>query len=207
MRAASPGRRGGIARTASGAARAGLGARAFGVALVAMVAVVLAGCSGGLILANGPLVLPSPPVATAAPSHSPDPVPIVLPRDDGPHDRLTEWWYYTGHLVTADGRHFGFEGVIFRAERGDVPVTWASHLALTDEGGNRFSYAQRSEIGPQVDRSPRDAAGAPTGFDLAIAGSPGHIPWEVAGSGGQDVIHAAATDAEASTAFRLDLAL
>ena len=34
-----------------------------------------------------------------------DPVPIVLPRDDGPHDRLTEWWYYTGHLVggTDDG--------------------------------------------------------------------------------------------------------
>ena len=35
---------------------------------------------------------PPPPVAVA------DPLPVVLPRDDGPHDRLTEWWYYTGHL-------------------------------------------------------------------------------------------------------------
>ena len=31
------------------------------------------------------------------------------------------------------GRRFGFEFVIFRAERGAFPVTWASHLALTDE--------------------------------------------------------------------------
>ena len=30
---------------------------------------------------------------------SADPLPVVLPRDDGPHDRLTEWWYYTGHLA------------------------------------------------------------------------------------------------------------
>ena len=75
------------------------------------------------------------------------------PRDDGPHDRLTEWWYYTGHLRADDGRRFGFEFVIFRAERGAFPVTWASHLALTDETGRRFLYDQRSEVGPQVDRS------------------------------------------------------
>ena len=65
----------------------------------------------------------------------PDPQPIVLPADDAPHDRLTEWWYYTGHLRTSDGRRFGFEFVIFRAERGGLPVSWASHLAITDETG------------------------------------------------------------------------
>ena len=37
---------------------------------------------------------------------------------------------------SADGRRFGFEFVIFRAERGAFPVTWASHLALTDETGD-----------------------------------------------------------------------
>ena len=74
----------------------------------------------------------------------------MLPADDAPHDRLTEWWYDTGHLRAADGRRFGFEYVVFRAERGGFPVSWASHLALTDESGRTFSYAQRSEIGPQV---------------------------------------------------------
>ena len=83
---------------------------------------------------------------------------MVLPRDDGPHDRLSEWWYYTGHLdgTAGDGtkRKLGFEYVIFRAERGGFPTAWASHLAITDETGDRFLYGQRLEVGEQVDRSP-----------------------------------------------------
>ena len=116
------------------------------VAAVAVLVVIpLAGCSG-LVLANPPL--PVPPIATAAPTPVAiaDPVPILFPRDDGPHHRLTEWWYYTGHLATADGRHFGFEAVVFRAERGDVPVTWASHLALTDETDKHQYEALKYEI-------------------------------------------------------------
>ena len=111
-------------------------------ALIAAAAVV-AGCvaSGSPILANPPAPRPSIAPPSAAPSPPADPLPIVLPRDDGPHDRLTEWWYYTGHLVggTDDGRgrdrRFGFEFVIFRAERGSFPTAWASHLAITDETG------------------------------------------------------------------------
>ncbi|HSL97871.1 MAG TPA: lipocalin-like domain-containing protein [Candidatus Deferrimicrobiaceae bacterium] len=178
--------------------------------LVAVLAIALSGCTDGPILANPPQVFPTPVPATPAPSRPADPKPVVLPRDDGPHDRLTEWWYYTGHLATADGRRFGFEAVIFRAERGDVPVTWASHLALTDENGQRFLYGQRSEIGPQVDRSPRDATGAPTGFDLAVGGptspglggaiDPAAAPWRLAGSNGSDRIEAALSPAEAGLA-------
>ena len=106
-----------------------------------------------------------------------------------PHDRLTEWWYYTGHLTAEDGRHFGFEFVIFRAERGTFPVTWASHLALTDEGGGRFLYDQRSEIGPQV-----DVAEGGDGFNLAIRGSDDNgipstsEPWRMSGSSGRDAL-------------------
>jgi predicted secreted hydrolase len=187
------------------------------VAVGAVLAVALAGCGGTPILANPPLVVAAPPTATPRTSDPPDPVPIIFPRDDGPHDRLTEWWYDTGHLSTADGHHFGFEFVIFRAERGDVPVTWASHLALTDESGNRFAYAQRSQIGPAVDRSPVDAAGNPTGFGLAIAGqdledptAPGGTPWAMAGSGGHDHLTAGLSPVEAAGAglpFGLDLAL
>ena len=127
------------------------------VAAVGILAALLAGCGGGPLLANPPA---QRPVATPPPKPSPvvvmDPQPVVLPRDDGPHARLTEWWYYTGHLVDEKGGRWGFEYVIFRAERGRLPVGWASHLALTDEAQARFMYAQRNEIGPQVDRSGDD---------------------------------------------------
>jgi predicted secreted hydrolase len=177
------------------------------------IAIVLsiAGCGGAPILANEPLAFPSPVPPTAAPPRPADPIPVELPRDDGPHDRLTEWWYYTGHLTAADGRRFGFEAVVFRAERGAVPAAWASHLALTDEAGRRFLYAQRSEIGTQVDHSPRDAAGTPTGFDLQVSGlSPALIaagappaattPWRLAGAAGMDRIEAALSPEEAAAA-------
>ena len=155
------------------------------------------------MLANPPAARP---VVTPGPSATPrpaDPQPVVLPRDDGPHDRLTEWWYVTGHLRTADGQAFGFEDVVFRAERGGFPVSWASHLALTDETGDAFHYAQRSEVGPQVDRSPRDPAGAPTGYAFVVAGldpetlaPPTGTPWAMAGSGGRDTLTALASGDE-----------
>ena len=192
--------------------------------LALVVAQVAAACTTP-ILANQPISFPSPPSPTAAPPRAPDPIAINLPRDDGPHDRLTEWWYYTGHLHAADGRKFGFEAVVFRAERGSVPPAWAAHLALTQEPvgllqGPAFYYAQRSEIGPQVDHSPRSPTGAPTGFDLQIGGlSPSLIssgapasavPWRLAGSGGTDQIEAAlapeeAAQAGASFGLHLDL--
>ena len=171
--------------------------------LALLLAVVLAACSGP-VLANPPAARPSAAVRTPAPSAPADPRPVVLPRDDGPHDRLTEWWYYTGHLAAADGRAFGFEYVVFRAERGSFPVSWASHLAITDESGGRFAFGQRSEIGPQVDHSPRDGSGTPTGFALAVVGSGASgqpasslVPWTVAGSGGNDSLAASVGPAEA----------
>jgi len=192
-------------------------ARALRWLLVTTLAVVLAACSGP-ILANPPLLEVAPSAAPATPAPPPDPVAVSFPRDDGPHDRLTEWWYYTGHLVAADGRRFGFEAVVFRAERGAAPTAWASHLALTDESGRRFLYAQRAEIGGQVDASPRGADGSPTGFDLRLGGLPlenGEYPpdsttWRLAGSGGIDTIDAVLTSAEAAAAgapFGLQLSL
>ena len=122
------------------------------VALMVVAGLVLAACSPeGRLLGTDPTPRPALPTAAASPTPPRDPLPISFPRDEAPHDRLTEWWYYTGHLQAASGQRFGFEFVIFRAERGSFPVSWASHLALTDESGRRFVYDQRSEIGPQVD--------------------------------------------------------
>jgi predicted secreted hydrolase len=196
-----------------------LGRRTRWLAVVVAGALLVVGCTTP-ILANDPIVFPSPPAPSAAPPHAPDPIPISLPRDDGPHDRLTEWWYYTGHLQTQAGRRFGFEAVVFRAERGSVPAAWAAHLALTDEQAGAFHYAQRSEIGPEVDHSPRDASGAPTGFDLQVRGlsptlvlagaPPLATPWRLAGGNGTDHIEAALTPDEAAASgaaftLRLDL--
>jgi predicted secreted hydrolase len=189
---------------------------AIAITLVAAVA----GCGGAPILANPPQTFPSPEVTTAPAAPPADPIPLAFPRDDGPHDRLTEWWYYTGHLRTAEGRRFGFEAVIFRAERSTVPTAWASHLALTDEQGNTFSYAQRSELGLQVDRSPRGGDAAPIGFDLSIGapslapiggeGPASATPWHLSGIGGVHDIEAAVAPQEATpvgATFGLDLQL
>jgi len=175
--------------------------------LAAAAAVLVVACCGKApILANPALVLPVPPTAASTPSQVQDPVAIQLPRDDAPHDRLTEWWYYTGHLVATDGRHFGFEAVIFRAERGSVPTTWASHLALTDESGSRFLYAQRSQVGGPVALQQR-VLGGPTGFDLSVTGfdpsDPSSLlqaPWRLAGGAGDDKITAVLSSKEAAAA-------
>ncbi len=179
------------------------------VALLVLI-VLLGACTGGggtPILANPTAPRPSIAPPTASPAAIVDPQPIELPRDDGPHGRLTEWWYYTGHLGTADGGRYGFEYVIFRAERGAFPTSWAAHLALTDETGDRFGYAQRMEVGPQVDRSPRDGTGQPAGFDLSMSGidpsrpeTVGRSPWTMLGSGGSDHLSAVTAPDEADIA-------
>ena len=181
------------------------------LAALAAAVLIASGCSAP-ILANPPLAFPSPPTPSGTPSRPADPIPVRFPRDDGPHDRLTEWWYYTGHLRADDGRSFGFEAVVFRAERGSVPASWAAHLALTEEPAGpqdgSFHYAQRSEIGRQVDHSPRDASGNPSGFDLQVGGlSPALVaagaptaaaPWRLAGTNGTDQIEASLASEEAA---------
>jgi predicted secreted hydrolase len=174
--------------------------------LLALAAVVIAACSGP-VFANPPAERPLvTPAATPTPGPS-DPIPIVLPRDDAPHDRLTEWWYYTGHLADQAGGRWGFEFVVFRAERGGFPVSWASHLALTDETGGQFHYAQRAEIGPQVDLglAAGDTVGGRPGFALGVRGldpsDPStftRAPWAMTGTGGNDTLSAAATPTEAA---------
>ncbi len=191
--------------------------RSLPVLCLAAAAAVLAACSGP-ILANPPVARPETSPAPAATQRPLDPQPVVLPADDAPHDRLTEWWYYTGHLRDEAGGRWGFEFVVFRAERGDFPVTWASHLALTDETGGRFHYAQRAEIGPQVNLA---RAGTPgfalgvRGLDLADPATFARAPWTMTGIDGSDRLVAAAGEAEVAGdpvgdpvgGFGLDLAI
>jgi len=89
-----------------------------------------------------------------------------FPRDHFDHaDFRTEWWYYTGNVRAADGRHYGFELVFFREGRharpdsgaADNPSAWRiddlylAHLALTDIDGHRFRYSERlNRAGPGI---------------------------------------------------------
>ena len=77
-----------------------------------------------------------------------------FPADHGPHpDFRSEWWYFTGNLAAADGRHFGFQLTFFRvalapdaAPRASAWATdqaWMAHFTLTDTESGRFHAAER----------------------------------------------------------------
>ena len=92
------------------------------------------------------------------------PYRFIFPRDHGAHPGYqSEWWYYTGHLKTTDGRRFGYELTFFRVglkpgdpQLGRVQSRWRghelypAHFALTDEAGKTFFH---------VDRFAREAIG------------------------------------------------
>lgn len=108
--------------------------------LALVLAVLLAACGD-----NAPKeAFPSPatnPKAGEIPLSTPGPVPgtvINFPQDEAPHDVMTEWWYYTGHVMTTDGQRYGFEFVTFQAVRGDFPAGHIMHFALTDPAGGVF---------------------------------------------------------------------
>jgi predicted secreted hydrolase len=117
-----------------------------------------------------------------------EPREFVFPADHGSHPGFrTEWWYFTGNLETATGRHFGFELTFFRyglaapadtspgssAWRADQ--AWMAHLAVADVVGGRFVARER------VTRGALDLAGA-TSEPLKIWVK----DWAATGSGAGD---------------------
>ncbi len=125
-------------------------------------------------------------VACASPTHTPlrpvtpvptaTPHPIRLPADDAPHNDLTEWWYYTGHLSGANDAQYGFEIVIFQIERVDVPVFYAAHVAITDHQRREFHYDEKVWTRDRV----------PAEFALGDSG------WQIGGDGTADMLKASA---------------
>ena len=92
---------------------------------------------------------------------------FIFPDDHGPHPAFrTEWWYYTGNLTSAEGRHFGFQLTFFRtaltppqnpAERTSawgVQHVYMAHFALSDVSAQKFHAFQR------FSRAALDLAGA-----------------------------------------------
>jgi predicted secreted hydrolase len=91
--------------------------------------------------------------------------PFRFPDDHGPHpDFRSEWWYFTGNVVSPGGRRFGFQLTFFRfALTPEAPArdsAWASnqvymaHFAVSDVTAGRFHAAE------SFSREALDLAGA-----------------------------------------------
>ncbi|GIW06688.1 MAG: carotenoid 1,2-hydratase [Dehalococcoidia bacterium] len=161
------------------------------LALLAAALVVLTACRvPGTIPQDGRL--PETPAAGPA-----APYPTVrLPQDEGAHDRLMEWWYYTGHLDLDDGREIGFELVIFQVLRATLPPFYLAHFAISDIDRGEFRYAERSEARP--DRAPlltEETRLASPGIRLNVG------DWTIEGLDGVDRLRAALPD------YAIDLTL
>jgi predicted secreted hydrolase len=100
---------------------------------------------------------PLPEVPRPAPTPAPA---LSLPADAGPHDALTEWWYYTGHLKSSvDGREYGFEYTVFQVRRQGAPTGYLAHFAVSDIAGQRFSHQSRFRQGDAFTAFPMDVDG------------------------------------------------
>lgn len=131
--------------------------------------------------------------ADPIPAGTPGPVPgakLTFPQDEAPHNSITEWWYYTGHLNTTDGGKYGFEYVIFQGIRANFPPGYVSHFAVTDLNKKSFKYDQR------IVASQKEVNfGGKNGFALAVG------DWTMQGVAGTDRLKATMQDGS----FGLDM--
>jgi len=106
---------------------------------------------------------PAPAFARAVPGYS-----FEFPREHFGHPEFqSEWWYYTGNLFTASGRHFGFELTFFRRARHveverrspwDLGQVYLAQFAITD------TRAGRHIVGERLNRAGPGIAGADAGM-------------------------------------------
>lgn len=134
---------------------------------------------------------------------------LTFPADHGPHpDYQTEWWYYTGNLLTPDGRHFGYQLTFFR--RALLPETFApqresgwataqaymAHFALSDTA---------SQTQHAFERLGRGAAGL-----AGAQAAPYHVwleDWEVIETGPASYRLRAQAESETGQPIAIDLEL
>ena len=92
---------------------------------------------------------------------------LSFPADHYSHpDFKTEWWYYTGHLETENGKRYGYQVTFFRfgvrdrqKEMKEKPLfteLYMAHFALSDVAQKKFLYRER------INRGYGDRAGAAT---------------------------------------------
>jgi predicted secreted hydrolase len=97
-------------------------------------------------------------IATAGFARAIAPRDFAFPQDHGSHPEYAiEWWYYTGNLDTAQGRHFGYQLTFFRIGLTPTPAArtsdfaasniYMAHFALTDVANQKFYAFERFSRG------------------------------------------------------------
>jgi predicted secreted hydrolase len=92
---------------------------------------------------------------------------LTFPADHYSHpDFKTEWWYYTGHLQTENGKRYGYQVTFFRfgvrdrqkktKERPLFTDLYMAHFALSHLTEKKFTFRER------INRGYDDKAGAAT---------------------------------------------
>lgn len=92
---------------------------------------------------------------------------ITLPADHASHpDYQNEWWYYTGHLRSKDGRRFGFQLTWFRVglskeqqegSKFKANTFYFAHFTVTDKDKGVFLHAEKTSRGGEYDDAGADS--------------------------------------------------
>lgn len=81
-------------------------------------------------------------------------IQFEFPKDHGPHPNFkTEWWYFTGNLISDEGNEFGYQFTIFRTgltrSKKERESEWNSnqiymgHFAITDVSNSEFYFDEK----------------------------------------------------------------
>ena len=174
-----PGRPGAFRR---GARRVAVAAGLVAGAAVLVLAVLLTLTEGPFRPARGPVVA-TLSVAEALSggrvegfARAEVPRAFVFPRDHGPHPEFrVEWWYWTGNLRSADGRHLGFQLTFFRrALTPDAPgrgSDWGASHAY--RGGLGGTERRDLHLSPAPARGGRGHGAGPPAGERQAAGAAG----------------------------------
>ena len=106
-----------------------------------------------------------------------------------------EWWYWTGHLRSDDGRKFGFAEIIYSAIdlTSYLPLQW-SDSTITDVAAGKYYYGGRETVEglPPV---------IPNGFSFEFPKA------KAAGGNGINTIHSTIVDQTSGKTYDVDLLL
>ncbi len=122
--------------------------------------------------------------------------PINLPADDAVHpysEYSNEWWYYSSHLFTDEGRELGFAQVVYTTvdPSSGLPVQFVdATISDVQEGRFHFGGRQYAFTGATV---------LPDAFEFAIGSE------RIKGGNGHDVVHSEVADGGPS--YIVDLTL
>ncbi len=119
-----------------------------------------------------------------------EPHSFTFPADHNAHPEYkNEWWYFTGNLVTPDGRPFGYQVTFFRIALSPQPnqrtsnwatnQVWMAHAAITDINEKKHHKLERFARGA-VGLAGNTASPFRVWLeDWSLSSEQGEFPWTI----------------------------